>query len=89
MWESIIAAAISAVTGIVGNKIAKKKAAANKPSSAGEIGSAIANMATSIGGAISANNQIKQQQKFNAAEAQKARDWNLEMDNTKYQRTVA
>lgn len=89
MWASIIAAAISAVAGLVGNHIAKKRAAAKKSSSAGEIGSAVANMATSIGGAITANNQIKQQQKFNASEAQKARDWNLEMDNTKYQRTVA
>lgn len=89
MWASIIAAAISAVAGIFGNKIAKKKAAANKSSSAGEIGSAVANMATSVGGAIAANNQIKQQQQFNASEAQKARDWNLEMDNSKYQRTVA
>lgn len=89
MWASIIAAAISAIAGIVGNKIAKKRAAANKSSSAGEIGSAVANMATSIGGAISANQAIKQQQKFNSSEAQKSRDWNLEMDNTKYQRTVA
>lgn len=89
MWASIIAAAISAVAGLVGNRMVKSKAKAGKSSSAGDIASAVANMATSIGGAISANNQIKQQQRFNASEAQKARDWNLEMDNTKYQRTVA
>lgn len=89
MWASIIAAAISAVAGLVGNRMVKSKTKAGKSSSAGDIASAVANMATSIGGAITANNQIKQQQRFNASEAQKARDWNLEMDNTKYQRTVA
>lgn len=89
MWASIIAAAISAIAGIVGNSIAKKRAAANKSSSAGDIGSAVANMATTVGGAISANQAIKQQQKFNSTEAQKAREWNLDVDNTRYQRTVA
>lgn len=89
MWASIIAAAVSAISGLIGNRIAKKKAAANKASAAGDIGNAVANMATSIGGAIAADRQIKQQQKFNSTEAQKARDWNLEMDSSKYQRTVA
>lgn len=89
MWASIIAAAVSAISGIIGNRIAKKKAAANKASAAGDIANSVANMATSIGGAIAADRQIKQQQKFNSSEAQKARDWNLEMDNTKYQRQVA
>lgn len=90
MWATILAGLISAVAGFAGNMSRKKAKAAGKSTSAGaEIASSVANLATTVGGAIAANQRLKEQQQFNADEAQKARDWNLEMDNTKYQRTVA
>ena len=45
-----------------------------------------------LGTAINAGinfGMMNYQNKFNAREAEKAREWNLEMDSTKYQRTVA
>nr|DAR10147.1 MAG TPA: minor capsid protein [Microviridae sp.] len=51
--------------------------------------SSVSQLATEVGGSISANQAIKQQQKFNSTESQKAREWNLNADNTRYQRTVA
>lgn len=90
MWSTILAALVSAVAGFAGNMSRKKAKAAGKSTSAGaEIFSSVANLATTVGGAIAANQRIKEQQQFNSGEAQKARDWNLQMDNTKYQRTVA
>lgn len=90
MWATIIAGLISAVAGFAGNMSRKKAKASGKSTSAGaEIASSVANLATTVGGAIAANQRLKEQQQFNADESQKARDWNLNMDNTKYQRTVA
>lgn len=88
MWATIAAALISAAAGWIGNSIQKKRDAQKKSSNAAAIGNSVANAATQIGGAISANRMLKQQQSFNAAEAQKAREWNESMDSTKYQRTV-
>lgn len=88
MWATIAAALISAAAGWIGNSIQNKKTKAGKSSNAAAIGNSVANAATQIGGAISANRMLKQQQAFNSAEAQKARDWNEAMDSSKYQRTV-
>lgn len=88
MAPAIIAAIIGAASSLFG-KIAssksKKKDNANMFSS---IGSSVANLATSIGATQAQQKLISNQNAFNALEAQKAREWNLAMDASKYQRAV-
>lgn len=89
MWGAIIGAVASLASSIFGG-ISKRRAAkkAAKAAAAQNVMSSVADAATSIGSMIYSKNAIAKQNAFNAAEAQKARDWNLEMDSTKYQRTV-
>lgn len=48
-----------------------------------------ASMGSAVIGGLFANHQLNKQNKFNAAEAQKQRDWQEQMSNTAHQREVA
>ena len=89
MAPAIIAAIIGAASSLFGRIASAKSKKKNNSDIYSAIGSSVANLATSIGGSITQKNLISQQNAFNAAEAQKAREWNLQMDSTKYQRQVA
>lgn len=89
MWGAIIGAVASLASSIFGG-LAKRRAAkrAAKAAAAQNVISSVADAATSIFSSIDSKKAIAKQNAFNSAEAQKARDWNFEMDSTKYQRTV-
>lgn len=89
MWGAIIGAVASLASSIFGG-IAKRRAAkkAAKAAAAQNVISSVADAATSIGSMIGSKNAISKQNAWNAEQAQIARDWNLDMDSTKYQRTV-
>lgn len=88
MAPAIIAAIIGAASSLFGRIASAKSKKKNNSDIYSAIGSSVANLATSIGGTITQKNLISQQNAFNAAEAQKAREWNLQMDASKYQRAV-
>ena len=88
MAPAIIAAIIGAASSLFGRIASAKSKKKNNSDIYSAIGSSVANLATSIGGSITQKNLISQQNAFNAAEAQKAREWNLQMDASKYQRAV-
>lgn len=90
MWGAIIGAVASLASSIFGG-IAKRRAAkkAAKAAAAQNVISSVADAATSIGSMISSKNAIAKQNAWNAEQAQISRDWNLEMDSTKYQRTIS
>lgn len=89
MAPAIIAAIIGAASSLFGRIASAKSKKKNNSDIYSAIGSSVANLATSIGGSITQKNLISQQNAFNASEAQKAREWNLQMDASKYQRAVA
>lgn len=88
MAPAIIAAIIGAASSLFGRIASAKSKKKNNSDIYSAIGSSVANLATSIGGTITQKNLISEQNAFNAAEAQKAREWNLQMDASKYQRAV-
>ena len=88
MAPAIIAAIIGAASSLFGRIASAKSKKKNNSDIYSAIGSSVANLATSIGGTITQKNLISQQNAFNASEAQKAREWNLQMDASKYQRAV-
>ena len=96
MWGAIISAvaglASSIFGGIARKRAAKKakKAAAeqNGWSTASNVISSVADAATSIGSMINSKNAIANQNSWNSQQAEIAREWNLDVDSTKYQRTV-
>lgn len=90
MWGAIIGAVASLASSIFGG-IAKRRAAkkAAKAAAAQNVISSVADAATSIFGSIDSKNAIAKQNAWNAEQAQISREWNLDADNTKYQRTVA
>lgn len=90
MWGAIIGAVASLASSIFGG-IAKRRSAkkAAKAAAAQNVMSSVADAATSIGSMIYSKNAIAKQNAWNAEQAQISREWNAEMDNTKYQRTVA
>lgn len=88
MAPAIIAAIISAASSLFGGIASSKSKKKDNASIFSAIGSSVANLATSIGGSITQKKLISEQNAFNALEAQKAREWNLAMDASKYQRAV-
>lgn len=88
MAPAIIAAIIGAASSLFGNIASSKSKKKDNASIFSAIGSSVANLATSIGGTIAQKKLISDQNAFNALEAQKAREWNLQMDASKYQRAV-
>lgn len=88
MAPAIIAAIIGAASSLFGRIASSKSKKKNNSDIYSAIGSSVANLATSIGGSITQKKLISEQNAFNAAEAQKAREWNLQMDASKYQRAV-
>lgn len=88
MAPAIIAAIIGAASSLFGRIASSKSKKKNNSDIYSAIGSSVANLATSIGGSITQRKLISEQNAFNAAEAQKAREWNLQMDASKYQRAV-
>lgn len=91
MAPAIIAAIISAASSLFGNVASsksKEKGNSGLASIFSSLGSSVANLATSIGTTKAQEKLISDQNAFNALEAQKAREWNLQMDASKYQRAV-
>lgn len=88
MAPAIIAAIIGAASSLFGRIASAKSKKKNNSDIYSAIGSSVANLATSIGTTKAQQRLISEQNAFNAAEAQKAREWNLAMDASKYQRAV-
>lgn len=88
MAPAIIAAIISAASSLFGKIASAKSKKSNNSDIYSAIGSSVANLATSIGTTQAQQKLISEQNAFNALEAQKAREWNLAMDASKYQRAV-
>ena len=88
MAPAVIAAIISAASSLFGNIASSKSKNKDNASIFSAIGSSVANLATSIGTTKAQQKLISEQNAFNALEAQKAREWNLAMDASKYQRAV-
>lgn len=93
MWGAIISA-VASLAGAIFGGIRKRREARRSGKQSGNdvtqnVISSVADAVTSIGSSIDSKNAILRQNAWNAEQAQLARDWNMNADNTKYQRTVA
>lgn len=94
MWGAIISA-VASLAGAIFGGIRKRRAARRSSKESGNdsmtqnIISSVVDAATTIGSSVDSKNAISRQIAWNAEQAQIARDWNMNADNTKYQRTVA
>lgn len=74
MAPAIIAAIISAASSLFGNVASSKSKKKDNASIFSAIGSSVANLATAIGSSKAQEKLLADQNAFNAAEAQKARE---------------
>lgn len=74
MAPAIIAAIISAASSLFGNIASSKSKKRDNASIFSSIGSSVANLATAIGSSKAQEKLLSDQNAFNAAEAQKARE---------------
>ena len=93
MWGAIISA-VASLAGSLFGFIRKRREARRSGKGSGNdvtqnVISSVADAVTSIGSSIDSKNAISRQNAWNAEQAQIARDWNMNADNTKYQRTVS